>query len=95
MKILDTVKTEVNYGGLHAQVWLKDLGLEVEMDSEPGDWGNEDWARKRTWEVFMASLTPDSFHGHMAFFFRQGMEAGQEAAQREMRKALGLGRYGD
>lgn len=58
VKHLETEATEIYHGHLHSRVWLKDVGIEVTMDSQDGQWRDEQWARNKAMQALLNGLTP-------------------------------------
>lgn len=82
--------TEVYYGGLHARVTFIDLGIEITMNSEPGDWTDAKWVRAHAWKEVCKRVTPSAFAEALAGARSQGRREGAEQAKYDMRKALGV-----
>ena len=87
---VDDPNTEVYYGNLHACVTLKDVGIEVIMDPDPGEWSDAAWARARAWKVVCERLTPTAFAECLGAARAQGQAEGAERARFLVREALGL-----
>jgi hypothetical protein len=81
---------EVYYGGLHASVRLKDVGIEIIMDPFKGDWENGFWAREQAWAAVREHFGPAHLHKLMEAATERGKKLGAEQAQGDIRAALGL-----
>ena len=90
VRVLSTPTTEVSFGALHARVRLDDLGLEITMDSEPGDWKDEAWARARALEALSAALTVENLLRLLKVAGEAGYELGGRHTRHEIRTALGI-----
>lgn len=88
-----TDRTCVFYGGLHADVEMFDLGLQVRMDADrEGNWSNEEWARDRAKKALAKALS-NSCEALMALIKAKhaaGVKEGKETARREIRESLGI-----
>lgn len=93
-QFVDDPNVEVYYGSLHARVWLKDLGLQITMDSEPGEWNDAKWARERALTSLVSALSADNIGAFLSTIVasvrKLGHRNGVASAQQLMRIALGL-----
>ena len=82
--------TEVAFGPLYAEVFLRDLKIRVTMNPDEGEWVNIDWARERAMEAIKA---PQAFPLILAELVKLhdelGRQAGREELQGELRALLG------
>lgn len=95
-QFVDDPNVEVYYGSLYARVWLKDLGLEITMDSGPGKWNDAKWARERALASLVSALSADNVGTVLATIVTSARNLGHRdgvvLAQQAMRHALGLWR---
>ncbi len=83
--------TEVFFGPLHAQVFLRDLKIRVTMNPDEGEWYNPTWARERAVAVIGApQVFPLVLIALVRLHGELGRRAGREDLQRELRALLGV-----
>ena len=83
--------TEVSFGPLHAEVFLRDLKIRVTMNPDEGAWDDLAWARKRAMAVISAPLVfPLVLAALVELHDKLGRRAGRQELQRELRTLLGV-----
>ena len=78
------------YHGNCTSVTFLELGIEVVMDPQPGEWKNATWARERAWRQVRDNMTVELILDLMTQSYDRGHHDGIADVQREMRVALGL-----
>ena len=90
IKHLDTERTEVYHGNLHSRVWFKDVGIEIELDSQPGEWRDELWARNYAFQALSKKLTPAILKRIIDTSTRTGFDDGVLHQQQVILNSLGI-----
>jgi hypothetical protein len=87
---------KVAFGPLHAEVRLKDLGVCVTMNPDPGEWTDPVWARSRAIEVVVhPRVLPLVLPALVKLHFERGRRDGRDEIRKEMRKLIGVSREHD
>lgn len=82
--------TAVSYGQLNVRVVLKDLGIEVTMNSTPGNWEDPQWAREKALQAVRKSFTMEGLQKLLREAVAAGQQQGEHQAKASIRKVLGI-----
>lgn len=80
--------TEVYHGAWSTHVKMKDLRIEVILDSYKGNWKDGKWAREQAWKAVKENLTQEMWMKVVLGLLEFGEVRGRKALQKDIRGML-------